>query len=224
MALTKAQLIDLNANEMIIDLDGDTMRAANPDSAIDKLDLDLQVSIPTQKVTIPLDGSSLGGLGLTIRFGSLQFKELEANIVQGFPSVPQDQEMPQGFKGATIADVRLALIMKSQIKLPVRMNMDFAGVDVFGDTTRMNFAIDTIGYPPTDLDTSMTVIELNEIGLEPKEKISGNLKFVPISLELEEGYEHWLGFDNYYSLSRYNRSKLYVMAVIEFSRSLSIYL
>ncbi len=70
----------------------------------------------------------------------------------------------------------------------------------------------------------MTIIELNEIGLEPKEKISGNLKFVPISLELDDGYEHWLGFDNYYSLSRYNRSKLYVMAVIEFSRSLSVYL
>ena len=70
----------------------------------------------------------------------------------------------------------------------------------------------------------MTLIELNEIGLKPKEKISGNLKFVPISLEIDEGYEHWLGFDNYYSLSRYNRSKLYVMAVIEFSRSLSIYL
>ena len=70
----------------------------------------------------------------------------------------------------------------------------------------------------------MTLIELNEIGLEPKEKISGNLKFVPISLELEDGYEHWLGFDNYYSLSRYNRSKLYVMAVFELSQSLSIYL
>jgi hypothetical protein len=72
--------------------------------------------------------------------------------------------MPQGFKGATLADVRLALIMKSQIKLPVRMNMDFTGVDVFGDTTRMSFNIDTIGYPPTDLDTSMTVIELNRFG------------------------------------------------------------
>lgn len=147
-----------------ISLKGDTMRSAHPDSAIDKLDLDLAVSIPTQKVTLPLDGSTLGGLGLTIRFGSLAFKELEANIVQGFPSVPQDQEMPQGFKGATIADVRLALIMKSQIKLPVRMNMDFTGVDVFGDTTKMNFAIDTIGYPPTSLDTSMTIIELNRYG------------------------------------------------------------
>ena len=140
------------------------MRSVNPDSAIDKLDLDLAVSIPTQKVTIPLDGSSLGGLGLTLRFGSLEFQELEANIVQGFPSVPQDQEMPQGFKGATIADVRLALIMKSQIRLPVRMNMDFTGVDVFGDTTLMTFNIDTIGYPPTTLDTSMTVIELSRLG------------------------------------------------------------
>ena len=70
----------------------------------------------------------------------------------------------------------------------------------------------------------MTFNELNEIGLQPQEKIPGNLKFVPISLELDEGFEHWLGFDNYYSLSRYNRSKLYVMAVIEFSWSLSIYL
>ena len=72
------------------DLNGATMSAVNPDSAIDKLDLELAVSIPTQKVTIPLDGSSLGGLGLTLRFGSLEFQELEANIVQGFPSVPQD--------------------------------------------------------------------------------------------------------------------------------------
>ena len=72
----------------------------------------------------------------------------------------------------------------------------------------------------------MTMMELNELGLEPKDKVSGNLKIVPISLELDgiEGYEYWLGFDNYHALSRYNRSKLYVMAVIELSRSLSIYL
>ena len=67
----------------------------------------------------------------------------------------------------------------------------------------------------------MTSIELDKLGLQSTESIPGNLKFVPISLDLNEGYEYWLGFDNYQSISRYNRSKLYVMAVFEFSKALS---
>ena len=70
----------------------------------------------------------------------------------------------------------------------------------------------------------MTEIELGKFGLEATEIIPSNLKFVPISLNLEDGYEYWLGFDNYQSISRYNRSKLYVMAVFEFSNSLSKFL
>ena len=67
----------------------------------------------------------------------------------------------------------------------------------------------------------MTLNDANLMGLSPKEPVTGNLKVVPIELQLDNGYEYWLGFDNYYSLSRYNRSKLYVMAVLEFSKSLS---
>jgi len=70
----------------------------------------------------------------------------------------------------------------------------------------------------------MTNNELDKLGLVASQNIPGNLKFVPFSLELEEGYEYWLGFDNYQALSRYNRSKLYVMAVFEFSQLLSQYL
>ena len=70
----------------------------------------------------------------------------------------------------------------------------------------------------------MTEIELEKFGLEATKIIPSNLKFVPISLNLEDGYEYWLGFDNYQSISRYNRSKLYVMAVLEFSNSLSKFL
>tara|TARA_X000000368_G_scaffold208884_1_gene164990 strand:- start:488 stop:1471 length:984 start_codon:yes stop_codon:yes gene_type:complete len=70
----------------------------------------------------------------------------------------------------------------------------------------------------------MTINELDKLGLVASQNIPGNLKFVPFSLELEEGYEYWLGFDNYQALSRYNRSKLYVMAVFEFSQLLSQYL
>jgi membrane-bound lytic murein transglycosylase B len=70
----------------------------------------------------------------------------------------------------------------------------------------------------------MTNNELDKLGLAASQDIPGNLKFVPFSLELEDGYEYWLGFDNYQALSRYNRSKLYVMAVFEFSQLLSQYL
>lgn len=70
----------------------------------------------------------------------------------------------------------------------------------------------------------MTSIELEKFGLSTTEAIPNNLKFVPISLDLNEGYEYWLGFDNYQSISRYNRSKLYVMAVFEFSNALSEFL
>ena len=70
----------------------------------------------------------------------------------------------------------------------------------------------------------MTNNELDRLGLVASQDIPGNLKFVPFSLELEDGYEYWLGFDNYQALSRYNRSKLYVMAVFEFSQLLSQYL
>ena len=70
----------------------------------------------------------------------------------------------------------------------------------------------------------MTNNELDKLGLVASQNIPGNLKFVPFSLELEDGYEYWLGFDNYQALSRYNRSKLYVMAVFEFSQLLSQYL
>ena len=67
----------------------------------------------------------------------------------------------------------------------------------------------------------MTLSDAEIIGLLPKESVKGNLKVVPVELQLDNGYEYWLGFDNYYSLSRYNRSKLYVMAVFEFSKPLS---
>ena len=85
-------------------------------------------------------------------------------------------------------------------------------------------AINEIKEIKSSFKPYMTSMELEKIGLVASEGIPGNLKFVPISLDLEDGYEYWLGFDNYHSLSRYNRSKLYVMAVFEFSNSLSKFL
>ena len=67
----------------------------------------------------------------------------------------------------------------------------------------------------------MTLSDAKILGLSPKNLVKGNLKVVPVELQLDDGYEYWLGFDNYYSISRYNPSKLYIMAVFEFSKPLS---
>ena len=66
----------------------------------------------------------------------------------------------------------------------------------------------------------MLVSELDSFGLKPTYNLQKNTKVVPIELKLEDGQEYWLGLKNYNALSRYNRSKLYVMAVFEFSKSL----
>ena len=67
----------------------------------------------------------------------------------------------------------------------------------------------------------LTLEDSKKLGIYPSGPVVGNLKVTPVELELDDGFEYWLGFDNYYSLSKYNRSKLYVMAVFEFSNALN---
>ena len=65
------------------------------------------------------------------------------------------------------------------------------------------------------------VSELKRFRIKPVHNLQSRMKVVPIELELTEGFEYWLGLKNFYALSRYNKSKLYIMAVFEFSKSLS---
>ena len=65
------------------------------------------------------------------------------------------------------------------------------------------------------------VSDLKSLGISPVAKLQNQLRVIPIELEIEKGYEYWLGLKNYQAISRYNRSKLYIMAVYEFSESLA---
>jgi len=67
---------------------------------------------------------------------------------------------------------------------------------------------------------SFTIVDLQKKGLSPMKPLLSNQKYLPVELQLDNGYEYWIGMHNYQSLSRYNRSKLYIMAVIELSNSL----
>jgi membrane-bound lytic murein transglycosylase B len=42
-----------------------------------------------------------------------------------------------------------------------------------------------------------------------------------LSYELEDGVELWLGFKNFYVITRYNHSPLYAMAVFQLAREIA---
>ncbi|MFA5494819.1 MAG: lytic murein transglycosylase B [Porticoccaceae bacterium] len=77
-------------------------------------------------------------------------------------------------------------------------------------------------YPDDDFnqlkmpDTSLA--ELAEQGVFPVERgVDTSIKAVPLRLELENGDEFWLAFDNFYVITRYNHSYRYAMAVYQLS-------
>lgn len=66
---------------------------------------------------------------------------------------------------------------------------------------------------------SLSVAELREMGFEPvNTDIDEKEKAVALMYEGVYGKEFWLGYNNFYVITRYNRSRLYAMAVWQLSR------
>lgn len=70
----------------------------------------------------------------------------------------------------------------------------------------------------------MEMRDLESIGILVNSNAADSLKVLPIKLKLDQGHEYWIGFHNYNAISRYNPSKLYIMAVFEFSKALEFFL
>jgi membrane-bound lytic murein transglycosylase B len=60
-----------------------------------------------------------------------------------------------------------------------------------------------------------TLVELRERGVIPREKSPADLPATLIELENNDGNEHWLGFNNFFVITRYNRSVNYAMSVLQ---------
>lgn len=63
------------------------------------------------------------------------------------------------------------------------------------------------------LQPRLTLAQMRERGVEAAEELPGNLPAGLFSLENAQGEEHWISLNNFYVITRYNRSKNYAMAV-----------
>ena len=147
-------------------IDGDNNNDGWPDSAFTSFDLVLDITIPEQKASIPLDGSPLGEFTMNIKLEQLSFSSISANLYMEMPAEPTEQEFPAGFTGAIPTEAVFEIIFKNQIRLPIQMVMEFKGYNSLGELTYVPVIIDTIGFPLTDSnsDTAMTIIGLSKLG------------------------------------------------------------
>jgi membrane-bound lytic murein transglycosylase B len=77
---------------------------------------------------------------------------------------------------------------------------------------------DTAVEPGKGLEPDITVAELGAMGIQPALALPGREKVKLLALELESGKEYWLGLNNFYVITRYNRSPLYAMAVFQLAQ------
>jgi membrane-bound lytic murein transglycosylase B len=62
--------------------------------------------------------------------------------------------------------------------------------------------------------------EMLKNGIEISDDLPTGENAALIELELKNGFEHWVGLDNFYVITRYNHSELYAMAVYQLSQAI----
>ena len=63
------------------------------------------------------------------------------------------------------------------------------------------------------LEPQTSIAAFARAGVEPTVRVAGDADAALVELEGAQGLEYWLGFRNFYVVTRYNRSPLYAMAV-----------
>ncbi|MGI9295541.1 MAG: lytic murein transglycosylase B [Pseudomonadales bacterium] len=71
------------------------------------------------------------------------------------------------------------------------------------------------------LKPSVKVKNLATAGLTSKQVVKSSTLVAPLKYVGDEGDEYWLGLHNFYVITRYNRSRLYAMAVYQLSQAIA---
>lgn len=62
--------------------------------------------------------------------------------------------------------------------------------------------------------------ELQHYSVTPQRRLPADMDVALLELEADNGPEHWVTFNNFYVITRYNRSPLYAMAVYQLSEAI----
>ncbi len=71
------------------------------------------------------------------------------------------------------------------------------------------------------LKPTFTLEKLQAAGIEFDGDINPRLQAALIALKTDQGAEYWLGLNNFYVITRYNRSPMYAMAVYQLARAIA---
>jgi membrane-bound lytic murein transglycosylase B len=75
-------------------------------------------------------------------------------------------------------------------------------------------------FEASRLSSRYSLEELKERGVTATGAFPTTKRAIPLTLERHDGPEYWLGFDNFYVITRYNHSTYYAMAVYQLAEAL----
>ena len=78
-----------------------------------------------------------------------------------------------------------------------------------------------VGFVPDDYQPRYTLADLAGRGFRPTVAGAPDLPVTLLTLDGAAGPEYWLGYRNFYVLTRYNRSPLYAMAVYQLAQAIA---
>ncbi|MEO6171942.1 MAG: lytic murein transglycosylase B [Arenimonas sp.] len=85
---------------------------------------------------------------------------------------------------------------------------------------RANMDSTALPFVPETLEAKYSLSDLAQKGYRPASKVP-ELPGTLLTLEGSEGTEYWIGFQNFYVITRYNRSPMYAMSVYQLAQAIA---
>ncbi len=79
----------------------------------------------------------------------------------------------------------------------------------------------TMAFAPDDLLPNYTLGELGEKGYRPQQSLGHEINGSLLTLDGAQGTEDWIVFQNFYTITRYNHSPMYAMAVYQLAEAIA---